>query len=159
MCRSSRLATRPAERGLRVADAVLGSLESAARICNQKLQCQLTVQQLHQAVPEPTSGGDANRDVDKINLARDTSQINTCFPATNTPTSQYEYEVDPLTWAKACASPFADDWCWSIQEELNSLKGMRVYELVSRSSVPQGQKIHTGKPVFHVKRDADGTVT
>ena len=32
-----------------------------------------------------------------------------------------DYEVDPLTWAEACASPYADDWHHGFQEELDSL--------------------------------------
>jgi hypothetical protein len=74
------------------------------------------------------------------------------------PSASPDFEVDPLSWEEAKNSPHCEEWWISYQDELNSLKEMGVYVLVPRSEVPAGQKIHKGKPVFHVKRDATGTV-
>jgi hypothetical protein len=71
---------------------------------------------------------------------------------------ELDYEMDPLTWEEARSSAHGNDWHTSFQEELNSLKDMGVYELIPRSSVPAGSRIHRGKPVFHVKCDANGLV-
>jgi hypothetical protein len=69
-----------------------------------------------------------------------------------------DYETDPLTWEEARASKHGAAWRESFQEELASLKQMGVYELIPPSAVPSGHWIHRGKPVFHVKRDAEGQV-
>jgi hypothetical protein len=68
------------------------------------------------------------------------------------------FEPDPLSWAETCSSPHADEWRYSFQEELDSLKNMNVYALVPWASVLSGCHIHTGKPVFHVKCDVAGNV-
>ena len=68
------------------------------------------------------------------------------------------YEADPLTWEEAQSSPHGEDWRLSFQDELTSLRQMGVYELVPRSSMPPGCRVHCGKPVFHVKCDANGQV-
>jgi hypothetical protein len=67
-----------------------------------------------------------------------------------------DYEHDPLTWDEAQSSDHGAEWHQSYQEELDSLKHMGVYQLIPRSSVPPGHRIHHGKPVFHVKCDAAG---
>lgn len=47
-------------------------------------------------------------------------------------------------------------WEAGYRNELTSLKEMGVYKLVSRPDVPQGKKIHKGKPVFEIKHDEIG---
>lgn len=62
----------------------------------------------------------------------------------------------PKAWEEAKNSPDAAKWKAAYQEELQSLKDMNVYKLVPRSAVPEGQRIHKGKPVFRVKSDENG---
>jgi hypothetical protein len=68
------------------------------------------------------------------------------------------YEPDPATWEEAQSSPHGAEWCLSFQEELSLLQQMGVYELVPHSSVLASCHVHCGKPVFHVKCDANGQV-
>jgi transposase InsO family protein len=74
------------------------------------------------------------------------------------PGAESDYEADPLSWDEARRSAHGDAWRASFAEELASLKQMGVYQLVPLDSVPPGCRIHRGKPVFHVKRDANGLV-
>jgi hypothetical protein len=62
----------------------------------------------------------------------------------------------PNTWQEAQQSPDADKWLAAYQEELASLKAMKVYKLVPPSTVPPGQRIRKGKPVFRIKPDENG---
>jgi hypothetical protein len=42
------------------------------------------------------------------------------------------------------------------REELQSLKDMSIYRLIYHSQIPARPKIRKGRPVFRLKRDADG---
>jgi hypothetical protein len=97
---------------------------------------------------------DHDDDVPPVNVAEELATALNLPPVPDVPL----YEMDPLSWKEAQASSHSEEWQRSFQEELDSLKQMGVYTLVPRSSVPAGTRIHTGKPVFHVKRDADGNV-
>lgn len=65
-------------------------------------------------------------------------------------------EEEPKTWKEAQRGPDAAKWEEAYKEEIQSLKDMGVYRLVPRSSVPKGQKVRKGKPVFKIKRDEHG---
>jgi hypothetical protein len=62
----------------------------------------------------------------------------------------------PATYKAAMASPYTAQWRSALEEEFSSLQELGVYKLVPRSSVPAGQTVMWGKPVFKIKRDQDG---
>jgi hypothetical protein len=66
--------------------------------------------------------------------------------------------MDSFTWDEAQSSIHGAEWQVSFQEELSSFQQMGIYELIPHSSVPPGCRVHRGKPVFYVKRDANGQV-
>jgi hypothetical protein len=57
---------------------------------------------------------------------------------------------------KSLNSPDYLRWKKGYDEELQSLKDMKVYTLVHRSDVPIGHKIRKGRPIFKIKRDEQG---
>ena len=63
---------------------------------------------------------------------------------------------EPNTWNEAKSSSYSEQWELGYRDELQSLKDMGVYKLIHRSQVPAGTKIRKGRPVFRLKRDADG---
>jgi len=63
---------------------------------------------------------------------------------------------EPNTWTEAKASSYSEQWEAGYKDELTSLRNMGVYKLIPRSQVPVGAKIRKGRPVFRLKRDADG---
>jgi hypothetical protein len=64
---------------------------------------------------------------------------------------------DPL-WADALASPEREYWIASAQDEIRSLRDLKVFVLVSHSDVPTGQRPLRGKLVCKRKRDDSGKV-
>lgn len=64
-----------------------------------------------------------------------------------------EFEDEPRTWEEAQQSADAKRWEEGYRDELKSLKDMDIYKLIPRCDVPQGTKIHKGRPVFRIKRD------
>jgi hypothetical protein len=152
--KSSRLANRPASKVSRLETAVNDSLASTNQIRTQREQRQLDLQELH-ARQENEVPVDADEEL-ALALSSLDSLTSVAHGISAVPESIYE--SDPLSWAEAQSSAHGEDWWRSFQEELDSLNKMGVYDLIPQSSVPLGQKIHTGKPVFHVKRDADGNV-
>jgi Reverse transcriptase (RNA-dependent DNA polymerase) len=66
---------------------------------------------------------------------------------------------EPNTWEEAKMSPYSEQWEAGYREELKSLKDMQVYKLIHRSQIPSNAKIRKGRPVFRLKRDADGKPT
>jgi hypothetical protein len=66
---------------------------------------------------------------------------------------------DPQSTAEALSSPKAEEWRAAIDDELKSIKDMKVYTLVPRSTVPRGRKVMQGKFVFKTKRDFAGMVS
>jgi hypothetical protein len=159
--RSTRIAARVPDRPSRLATAVQASIDSAARVRAHKEQRRLDLLRLHtDVVPPPISDSELTHLSDDIRhpggscddalmALSDLSSSNISVP----------YEVDPHTWEEARNSSQGAAWHVSYQEELQSLKDMGVYELIPPTEVPSGTKIHTGKPVFHVKRDELGEVT
>ena len=77
---------------------------------------------------------------------------------TNIPQADLDnFDLDePKTWEEARKSSYGEQWEAGYREELKSLKDMGVYKLIHRSQVPAGTKIRKGRPVFRLKRDADG---
>ena len=63
---------------------------------------------------------------------------------------------EPNTWNEARSSSYSEQWELGYREELQSLKDMGVYKLLHRSQVSAETKIRKGRPVFRLKRDADG---
>ena len=63
---------------------------------------------------------------------------------------------EPNSWDEAKSSSYSEQWEMGYKEELQSLKDMGVYRLIHRSQIPAGAKIRKGRPVFRLKRDADG---
>ncbi|KAJ3567658.1 hypothetical protein NP233_g6220 [Leucocoprinus birnbaumii] len=74
--------------------------------------------------------------------------LSVAIEETKNPNINIMYPNDPKTIDKALKRTDGDLWHASIQEELNSLKDCGVYILVPRSSVPNGQKVMTGKWVL-----------
>jgi hypothetical protein len=69
-----------------------------------------------------------------------------------------EYPDDPSTFREAMDSPYAKEWQAAMAEEFASIKQMGVYNLVPRSTIPFGQKVMRGRPVFHIKCDENGKI-
>jgi hypothetical protein len=160
---SSRLANRPVHRMSRLETAIQDSLASANRVRAQREQRRLDLQELHDnrgneiPIDEAEELAMALNSLDLLTGAdHNVFAASTIFPTNST--LEPPYENDPLSWAEAQSSAHGKEWRLSFQEELDSLNKMGVYELIPRSSVPLGQRIHTGKLVFHVKRDANGDV-
>jgi transposase InsO family protein len=65
---------------------------------------------------------------------------------------------DDPTWKEAIASPEREYWIAGGREELKSLEDLKVFVLVPRSDVPQGQRPLKGKLVCKRKRDDSGKV-
>lgn len=65
----------------------------------------------------------------------------------------------PHTWEEAKRSVDAKRREAGFREELESLRNMKVYELIPRTSVPRGCKIRPNKPVFTLKHDENGIPT
>lgn len=63
---------------------------------------------------------------------------------------------EPRSWKQAMASPDSKQWELAAQDELDSLKKAKVFELVPRS-MAQGRVI-TSKWVFKLKKLADGSI-
>eukprot|EP00955_Chlamydomonas_euryale_P007989 84231-Chlamydomonas_euryale.AAC.1 len=63
--------------------------------------------------------------------------------------------TDPVTLAEALSGGNADDWLLAIDDEMNNLIGMDVYEIVDK---PPGVKLIPVKWVFKTKYDAFGTL-
>ena len=63
---------------------------------------------------------------------------------------------EPNSWEEAKSSSYSKRWEEGYREELNSLKEMGVYKLIHWSQVHASAKIRKGRPVFRLKRDADG---
>lgn len=99
--------------------------------------------------PTPTND---NTDVDHDQILAAISQIGDIEPL---PLST---EEEPRTWKEAQDGPDAKKWEEAYREEMKSLKEMKVYQLVPRTSVPTGQKVRKGRPIFKMKRDENGKV-
>lgn len=93
---------------------------------------------------------DINKDVDHDWTLAAISEITDIDP------SLLEFEDEPKTWKEAKNSVDEKRWREGYEEELKSLQEMGVYKLVPRKHVPQGKKIHKGKPVFKIKCDEAG---
>lgn len=66
---------------------------------------------------------------------------------------------DDPSWAEAMASPDREYWIAGARDELKSLADLKVFALVPRSEVPQGQGPLKGKLVCKRKRDDNGNIT
>lgn len=51
------------------------------------------------------------------------------------------------------------EWIQAAKEELQSLRDMKVFKLVSHSAVPKNQKIQKGKLMCHNKQDELGNIS
>ncbi|KAJ3540638.1 hypothetical protein NMY22_g4216 [Coprinellus aureogranulatus] len=60
---------------------------------------------------------------------------------------------DPKSWKEARDMEDGEEWEEAAWEELDSLKEMKVYELVPLESVPKGMSIRKGKLVFKRKKN------
>jgi hypothetical protein len=69
---------------------------------------------------------------------------------------EHEFPDDPTTYSEAMASDHAANWTTALMEEFNALRDLGVYKLVPWSTVPPGQKIMKGRPVFKLKHDQHG---
>lgn len=63
---------------------------------------------------------------------------------------------ESTTYAEAMASPDAVSWRAALQEEFDLLKDLVVYKLIPQASVPKGQQIMKGQPIFCIKHDENG---
>jgi hypothetical protein len=176
--RSLRVITKPADKSegvvnsTRLANAIQASKESAQRIAAEKLHRRTDV-------PDPTPGEvvhnqppDVNQTIDELcnnlnNLQLDKDTLDVPYVENVDQTlaaiedlSQTDlgnFDLDePNSWDEARASPYSKQWEAGFREELKSLKDMGVYKLIPRSQIPMGCKVRKGRPVFRLKRDADG---
>ena len=62
----------------------------------------------------------------------------------------------PKSWEDAQSRPEVAEWKVAIDEELNSLRDMRVYKLTCRLDLPQGTKVQKDSILLLNKIDKDG---
>jgi hypothetical protein len=126
-------------------------------------------EKLHRAVEESKTAGErvkANREARRQERSRDDddtlSAVDTAIlHAFFSDDSQInlEHPDDPRSTAEALLSPKAAEWRAAIDDELKSIKDMKVYTLVPCSTVPKGRKVMQGKFVFKTKRDFTGMIS
>ena len=68
-------------------------------------------------------------------------------------------EEDPVSYKDAFSRPDAPQWQAAYEDEMNSLRKHKVWDLIPCNQVPDGRKIIPSKLVFHYKRDSAGNVT
>ena len=71
--------------------------------------------------------------------------------------SAHQFAMDaPKNWEDAQTRPEAAEWKAAIDEELKSLRDMKVYKLTCRSDLPQGTKVRKGSILLLNKIDENG---
>jgi hypothetical protein len=173
--RSSRAITKTRDKGegivrsSRLEDAIRQSKESAERKAAERQEQQ--TKRLH-SQPIPTNINDNDQAIKDLCEAVDHLTINdgtasnedgqriddALAAISNIPQADLEnFNLDePNTWDEAKSSSYSEQWEIGYREELQSLKDMGVYRLLHRSQIPAGAKVRKGRPVFRLKRDADG---
>ena len=166
--RSSRIPTKTSSKSdgivksSRLEEAIRQSKESAQRKAAERQEQR---ENKLQTQPNPINVNDPSIEdlcdaVDHLTISEDnTKEIDDILAAiSNLPQADLEnFNLDePNTWNEAKASSYSEQWEIGYREELQSLKDMGVYRLLHRSQVPAGSKIRKGRPVFRLKRDADG---
>lgn len=63
---------------------------------------------------------------------------------------------EPKSYTEAMQCPDAEEWKQSIQTEVNTLLANNTFEIVDKSSVPEGRRIVKSKWVFKIKCDSQG---
>jgi Reverse transcriptase (RNA-dependent DNA polymerase)/GAG-pre-integrase domain len=153
----------------RLKDAIQQSKESAQRLAAERLEKKSNKPaQDHNILPPIPDNNLVNQLCDELNNLRinddivhpsEIDQIDQTLAAI-ADISQADldnFDLDePNTWEEAKMSPYSEQWEAGYREELKSLKDMQVYKLIHRSQIPSNAKVRKGRPVFRLKRDADG---
>jgi Reverse transcriptase (RNA-dependent DNA polymerase)/GAG-pre-integrase domain len=173
--RSSRVPMKTADKSdgvtqsTRLKDAIQQSKESAQRLAAERLEKKSNKPAQDRNIPPPIPDNNlVNQLCDELNNLRinddivhpsEIDQIDQTLAAI-ADISQADldnFDLDePNTWEEAKMSPYSEQWEAGYREELKSLKDMQVYKLIHRSQIPSNAKVRKGRPVFRLKRDADG---
>jgi Reverse transcriptase (RNA-dependent DNA polymerase)/GAG-pre-integrase domain/gag-polypeptide of LTR copia-type len=173
--RSSRVSTKTVDKSegivqsTRLKNAIQQSKESAQRLAAERLERQTNNSTHSRYNPPPPNDNnlvnDLCNELGNLRLNDNTipppeiEQIDRTLAAiADIPQTDLDnFDLDePNSWNEAKASSYSEQWETGYKEELQSLKDMGVYKLIHRSQVPIGAKIRKGRPVFRLKRDADG---
>jgi hypothetical protein len=94
--------------------------------------------------------------INTMNAIKDQFQINAYVYVAQDP---FAADVDlPSSYRDALAGIHGPQWKAAIDAEITSLQKLDVFKIVKRNSLPRGANIISGRWVFKVKPQADGTI-
>ena len=79
-----------------------------------------------------------------------------CMAAMDNTPINTENPADPQSLKEALARPDVAQWIAGVEDEMKSLKELKVFKLMHRSDVPKGWKVMKGKLIFNLKCNEKG---
>ena len=79
-----------------------------------------------------------------------------CMAAMDDTPINTENPADPQSLKEALARPDVAQWIAGVEDEMKSLKELKVFRLMHRSDVPKGWKVMKGKLIFNLKHNKKG---